>query len=215
MESWRSDLNFERQSADQAAQGNDSTARPFFNGKTIPNGVVEAVSANPERGIAKPNRASVRLLVGLGVEGDVHLGATIRHVYRMKKDPEQPNLRQVHLIHGELHDDLRAQGFDVEPGEMGENITTRGIDLLMLPAGTRLHLGASAVVEVTGLRSPCETLDGIQPGLMKAVGFLEVEGKRLPRTGVMGIVLAEGVVERNDTIRVELPPEPHQILMPV
>jgi hypothetical protein len=209
------DLNFERQSTDQAAQGDSSTARLFFNGKAVADGVVEAVSANPRRGCAKPNRTNIRLLVGLGVEGDVHLGATIRHVYRMKKDPTQPNLRQVHLIHGELHDDLRARGFDVNPGEMGENITTRGIDLLMLPAGTHLHLGANAVVEVTGLRSPCATLDGVLPGLMKAVGFLEIDGKRLPRTGVMGVVLAEGIVEPKDTIRVELPPEPHQMLTPV
>jgi hypothetical protein len=206
-------------STNQAAQGNVSTARSFLNGKAVPDGVVIAVSANAERGCAKPNRESVRLLVGLGVEGDVHLGATIRHVYRMKRDPNQPNLRQVHLIHGELHDDLRARGFDVEPGEMGENITTRGIDLLMLPAGTRLHFigktGTGAIVEITGLRMPCETLDGIQPGLMKAVGFLEVDGRRLPRTGVMSVVLAEGVVAPNDTIRVELPPEPHRMLTPV
>ena len=141
MEGQAIDLNFEKQSVDQAAQGNSSTARLFFNGKAVADGVVEAVSANPKRGCAKPNRASVRLLVGLGVEGDVHLGEKIRHVHRMKRDPDQPNLRQVHLIHAELHDDLRARGFDVDPGEMGENITTRGIDLLMLPAGTRQQQG--------------------------------------------------------------------------
>jgi MOSC domain-containing protein YiiM len=197
------------QTEHNAAQREASTARPSFNG------TVEAVCANAKRGIAKPACLHIRLLAGLGVEGDVHLGEKIRHLHRMKRDPDQPNLRQVHLIHGELHNALRADGFAVSAGEMGENITTRGIDLLLLPAGAHLHIGATAVVEITGLRNPCEQLNGLMPGLMKAVGFMEIEGKSLPRTGVMGIVLADGIVLPQDVIRVQLPPEPHQMLTPV
>src|SRR6185312_1699826 len=130
--------------------------------------VVEAVSCSATHTMGKPNRGSVRLLTGLGVEGDAHLGETVKHRSRVARDPTEPNLRQVHLIHGELHDELRAAGFAVAAGEMGENVTTRGVDLLGLPTGARLHLGDTAVVEVTGLRNPCTQLDGVQPGLMAA-----------------------------------------------
>ena len=143
------------------------------------------------------------------------MGATVKHRSRVKRDPSQPNLRQVHLIHGELHDDLRAKGFGVHPGEMGENITTRGIDLLDLPAGTRLHLGAAAVVEVTGLRNPCAQLDRIQPGLMAAVLARDAEGKLIRKAGVMGIVLSGGDVQAADPIRVELPFGQPRALEPV
>ncbi len=153
-----------------------------------------------------------RSVTGLGVEGDAHLGKTVKHRSRVAVNPTQPNLRQVHLIHTELHDELRAAGFIVSPGEMGENITTRGIDLLALPTGTRLHLGDMAVVEVTGLRNPCVQLDRFQPGLMAAVLEHDAHGKLIRKAGVMGIVLAGGEVRPGDPIRIELPPAPHKPL---
>jgi MOSC domain-containing protein YiiM len=155
------------------------------------------------------------LLAGLGVEGDAHMGVTVKHRSRVARDPSQPNLRQVHLIHAELHDELRARGFTVRAGEMGENITTRGIDLLRLPVGTRLHLGAGAVVEITGLRNPCTQLDRIQPGLMAAVLDRDAQGNLVRKAGVMGVVLSGGEVQPTDPIRVELPSEPHRPLEPV
>ena len=178
-------------------------------------GTVEAVHRSASHTLRKPGELSIRLVAGLGVEGDAHMGATVKHRSRVKRDPSQPNLRQVHLIHGELHDELRAQGFGVHPGEMGENITTRGIDLLDLPAGTRLHLGAAAVVEVTGLRNPCAQLDRIQPGLMAAVLDRDAEGKLTRKAGVMGIVLSGGDVQAADPIRVERPSGPPRALEPV
>lgn len=132
-------------------------------------GVVEAVSLSATHTFSKENQASCRLLAGLGVEGDAHLGETVKHRSRVAVDPTQANLRQVHLIHGELHDELRAAGFSVLPGQMGENITTRNVDLLGLPRGTRLYMGDSAVVELTGLRNPCRQLDHFEEGLMAAV----------------------------------------------
>src|SRR5215831_20181499 len=125
-------------------------------------GVVVAVSRSAKHTMSKPNEESIRLLEGLGVDGDAHQGATVKHRSRVKRDASQPNLRQVHLIHAELHEELRVAGFAVSAGQMGENITTQGIDLLGLPAGARLCLGAAAVVEVTGLRNPCAQLDRIQ-----------------------------------------------------
>jgi MOSC domain-containing protein YiiM len=164
--------------------------------------------------MSKPRADSVRLLEGLGVEGDAHAGATVKHRSRVAKDPTSPNLRQVHLVHTELFDELRAKGFSVHPGEMGENITTAGIDLLSLPRGTRLRLGEKAVVEITGLRNPCSQIDGIQQGLMEAV--LERRSTGLVRkSGVMAIVLVSGEVKPDDRISVELPPPPHEPLKPV
>ena len=178
--------------------------------------VVHAVSASDEHGPPKANRESITLLEGIGVEGDVHAGATVKHVSRVKRgDAEQPNLRQVHLIHAELHDELRAQGFDVEPGQMGENVTTRGIDLLGLPVGARLRLGDEAVVEITGLRNPCKQLNGIQPGLMKATLDRDEKGELIRKAGVMGVVVAGGDVQPGDSIGVELPAAPHRPLEPV
>ncbi len=175
-------------------------------------GVVIAVSRSAAHTMSKPNQPSIRLLPGLGVEGDAHMGDTIKHRSRVAIDPLQPNLRQVHLIHAELHDEFRAAGFALSPGQMGENVSTRGVDLLALPAGTRLYLGATAVVEVTGLRNPCTQLDGIEPGLMAATLGRDEQGKLVRKAGVMGIVLAGGDVLPGDTIRVEMPPEPHRRL---
>ena len=178
-------------------------------------GVVTAVSRSATHTMSKPNQGSITLLAGLGVEDDAHKGETVKHRSRVARDPSQPNLRQVHLIHSELHDELCATGFDVAAGQMGENVTTRGVDLLGLPTGTRLHLGDAAVVEVTGLRNPCAQLDGLQPGLMAATLDRDAEGNLVRKAGIMGIVLTGGEVHAGDPIRVELPPEPHRPLAPV
>jgi MOSC domain-containing protein YiiM len=177
--------------------------------------VVTAVSRSGTHTLTKPNLDGVRLLTGLGVEGDAHLGVTVKHRSRVARDPSQPNLRQVHLIHAELHDELKGNGFDVSPGQMGENVTTRGIDLLGLPTGTRLRLGDSAVVEITGLRNPCAQLDKLQSGLMAATLDKDADGNLIRKAGIMGIVLADGEVRPGDAIEVELPPEPRQPLQPV
>jgi MOSC domain-containing protein YiiM len=178
-------------------------------------GWVAAVHGGPEHGVGKPTREAVQLVAGRGVAGDAHLGATVQHRSRVARDPAQPNLRQVHLIHAELHDELRAAGFDVAPGAMGENVTTRGIDLLGLPVGARLRLGAAAVVRVTGLRNPCAQLDGVQPGLMAATLARDRDGRLVRRAGVMGVVETGGEVGPRDAIAVELPPTPHARLEPV
>jgi len=172
-------------------------------------GIVTAVSRSATYTFSKPNQASVRLLAGLGVEGDAHLGATVKHRWLVAQDPSQLNLRQVHLIHAELLDELQTAGFNISPGQMGENITTRGLDLLGLPTGARLHLGDTAVVEVTGLRDPCSQLDNLQAGLKAAVLDHDAHGNLIRKAGVMSIVLANGEVKAGDPIMVELPPEPH------
>ncbi|MFJ8941038.1 MOSC domain-containing protein [Streptomyces sp. NPDC102365] len=172
-------------------------------------GSVAAVSSNDVYSFSKPNRESVTLLAGLGVEGDVHAGVTVKHRFRMRKDPSRPNLRQVHLIHEELFDEVRAAGFEVAAGELGENVTTRGLDLLGLPAGTLLRLGDEAVVQVTGLRNPCAQIDTFQKGLMKqVVGRGEDGGPRF-RSGIMSVVVAGGLVRPGDPVEVELPAGPH------
>ncbi|MBV9554286.1 MAG: MOSC domain-containing protein [Alphaproteobacteria bacterium] len=176
--------------------------------------IVIAVSRSSGHALAKPNEGSIRLLEGLGVEGDAHLGVTVKHRSRVAKDPTQPNLRQVHLIHAELHDELEAAGFRLAPGIMGENVTTRGLDLLGLPTGTRLRLGG-AMVEITGLRNPCAQLNKIQPGLMAATLDRDANGNLVRKAGVMAIVLAGGEVKPGDPIAVELPPEPRRPLVPV
>lgn len=157
----------------------------------------------------------ITLVKGSGVAGDAHAGTTVKHRSRVRRDPTQPNLRQVHLIHSELHDELRAKGFALDPGHMGENITTRGVDLLGLPTGTRLHIGTNAVVKVTGLRNPCTQLDGLQPGLMEAVLDRDVNGELVRKAGIMAIVLVGGEVRRGDKIRVVRPGRPYKPLLPV
>ena len=178
-------------------------------------GIVTAVSRSGTHTMSKPNQESIQLLAGLGIAGDAHQGETVKHRSRVKRDPTQANLRQVHLIHAELHDQLHDAGFAVTAGEMGENITTRGVDLLGLPVGTRLLLGDAATVEVTGLRNPCAQLDGIAPGLMKATLDRDEEGNLVRKAGVMGVVVSGGEVRPGDAIRVELPPTPHKSLQPV
>lgn len=173
---------------------------------------VTAVSRGATHGFSKPNEGGIRLLAGLGVEGDAHMGETVKHRSRVRQDPTQPNLRQIHLIHAELHDELNASGFAVSPGRMGENITTRGIDLLGLPTGTKLRLGDDALVEVTGLRNPCKQLNDFQPGLMDAVLDRDENGNLVRKAGIMGVVLAGGEVRPGDEIRVVLPPGSHRPL---
>lgn len=175
-------------------------------------GTVVAVCVSPTHAFSKGTQTTILLLAGLGVEGDAHLGQTVKHRSRVAADPSQPNLRQVHLIHAELHDELRAAGFVVTAGDMGENITTRGLDLLSLPTGARLHLGATAVIEVTGLRNPCAQLDNFQTGLMAAVLGRDEEGRIIRKAGIMAIVLTSGPIQPGDPIRVELPPQPHRPL---
>jgi MOSC domain-containing protein YiiM len=178
-------------------------------------GIVTAVSRSATHTFSKATQASLRLLPGLGIEDDAHMGVTVKHRSRVARDPNQPNLRQVHLIHAELLDELRTAGFSISVGQIGENVTTRGIDLLGLPSGTRLHLGDTAAVEVTGLRNPCAQLDDFQPGLMAAVLGRDEQGRLIRKAGVMGIVLVGGLVRPGDPIRVELPPEPRRPLVPV
>jgi MOSC domain-containing protein YiiM len=168
-------------------------------------GLVTAVSCSSAHTFSKSNCASIALLAGLGVEGDAHMGVTVKHRSRVRRDPTQPNLRQVHLIHSELHDALRLQGLDVFAGAMGENITTRGIDLLALPRRTRLHIGATAVIAVTGLRNPCVQLNKYQPGLMAAVLARDDQGRLVRKAGIMAVVLAGGSVRAGDRIRAVLP----------
>jgi hypothetical protein len=177
--------------------------------------LVTAVGRDARHTFSKPPRERIRLLAGLGVEGDAHLGRTVQHRSRVARDPSQPNLRQVHLLHAELHDELRRRGFAVAPGDMGENVTTRGMDLLGLPAGARLTLGEAAVVEVTGLRNPCVQLDRFQPGLMAAVLDRAPDGALIRRAGIMAVVLAGGDVRPGDGIAVELPAPPDAPLAPV
>jgi MOSC domain-containing protein YiiM len=175
-------------------------------------GVVTAVSRSSRHTLVKTNESSVRLMAALGIKGDAHQGTTVKHRSRVARNPAAPNLRQVHLIHAELHDELRQRGFEVKAGQMGENITTSGVDLLGLATGTRLYIGDTAIVEVTGLRNPCAQLDKIQPGLMAATLDHDAEGRLVRKAGVMGIVLATGEVRPGDAVRVELPPQPRRPL---
>lgn len=177
-------------------------------------GIVIAVAQSAKHTMSKPVRNSIHLIEGYGVKGDAHMGTTVKHRSRVRVDPTAPNLRQVHLIHGELFDELRTKGFDIAAGQMGENIATRGLDLLELPRGTRLHIG-EAVIEVTGLRNPCTQLNGIQAGLMEAVLERDPERGLIRKAGIMAIVVGSGDVRVGDSIRVEHPPTPHEPLKPV
>jgi MOSC domain-containing protein YiiM len=173
------------------------------------------VAAAAAHRFSKTPAASITLVTGHGVAGDAHAGSTVKHRSRVAIDPGQPNLRQVHLVHAELFDALRASGFDLAPGDIGENVLTRGVALLDLPTGTRLHLGARAVVELTGLRNPCAQLDRFQHGLTKAMIDKAPDGAIIRKSGVMAIVIADGDVTPGDAILITLPALPHRALMPV
>jgi len=180
-------------------------------GAMTPARVVSVSSDNVHR-FTKPKRDAITLVAGLGVQGDAHFGATVQHLSRVRRDPTQPNLRQVHLIHRELFDEVDA---DVAPGDLGENITSEGIDLLGLPRGTVLRIGTEAVVEVTGLRNPCLQIDRFRPGLLKQVVATDAEGRTIRKAGVMGVVVTGGEVKPGDAIAVELPAGIGEPLSPV
>lgn len=178
-------------------------------------GTVLAVNCSGAHTFSKPSLNKIRLLAGLGVEGDAHMGATVQHRSHVARDPGQPNLRQVHLIHAALFEELAQQGFRVMPGQLGENITTQGIDVLGLPVGTKLFIGESAVVEVTGLRNPCGQIDAFQSGLLERVVVRDQDGRVIRKTDIMGIVLTGGEVRPGDVIHLMRPKKPHVSLQPV
>ncbi len=178
-------------------------------------GRVAAVSRSASHTMTKGNQSAIQLLAGLGVEDDAHAGITVKHRSRVARDPNQPNLRQVHLIHAELHEELRGDGFALSAGQMGENITTEGVDLLGLPTGTRLRLGDEAIIEITGLRNPCAQLNEIQAGLMAAVLGRDAQGSLIRKAGIMAVVVVGGSVRLDDAIAIESPPLPHRPLEPV
>lgn len=175
-------------------------------------GEVVSVSRSETHWFSKQTVDVIRLLTSLGVEGDAHMGQTVKHRSRIAQNPNQPNLRQIHLIHSELFDELRSAGFHVKPGQMGENITTRGINLLGLATGTKLFIGETAVIEITGLRNPCSQIDNFQSGLLGAVLDHDENGNLIRKAGVMGIVLTGGEVRAEDSIQIVLPPEPFRPL---
>lgn len=173
---------------------------------------VIAVAATSTHTFSKSTQATITVVAGLGVHGDAHCGATVKHRSRVARDPTQPNLRQVHLIHGELFAELRLQGFNVEAGQLGENITTEGVDLLALPQGTELQVGPQVVLQLTGLRNPCEQLNQFQPGLMAALVHRAPDGRLVRKAGVMSVVRTGGLVRPGDEVRVRLPAGPHRAL---
>jgi len=176
---------------------------------------VLAVHRSSSHSFSKFAEEAITLVAGVGVEGDAHAGRTVKHRSRVARDPQAPNLRQVHLLHAELFDELVGRDFAVFPGDMGENVTTAGVDLLALPTGTRLRLGASAVVQLTGLRNPCAQIDRFQPGLTAAVLDRDASGELVRKAGVMGVVLTGGEVRPGDPIEVQLAALPHLPLQPV
>jgi MOSC domain-containing protein YiiM len=178
-------------------------------------GIVVAVGSSAGHTFSKSTGTEITLLQGLGVQGDAHCGVTVKHRSRVARDPTQPNLRQVHLMHAELFDELAGKGLDVLAGQMGENITTRGVPLLALPEGTALHIGDAAVVRITGLRNPCMQLDKFRRGLMSAVLDHDANGQLIRKAGVMSVVVAGGVVRSGDVVRIELPAGTHRALEPV
>jgi MOSC domain-containing protein YiiM len=181
-----------------------------------PAGRVVAVACDSEHRFAKPVRPAIALVPGLGVAGDAHAGATVQHLSRRRRTPDARNLRQVHLIHAELFAELAEAGFAVEPGRLGENVTTLGIDLLGLPRGTRLRLGKAALVELTGLRNPCRQIDAnIGLGAMAATLETSADGALVRKAGVMAVVLEPGEVRAGDAVSVEFRPEVHEALAPV
>lgn len=172
-------------------------------------GVVKALAASSRHGFSKETRDQIEVVAGEGVVGDAHAGTKVQHLSRVKANPDQPNLRQVHLIASELFDELQARGFAVQPGDLGENILTSGLDLLALPRGTRLLIGQGVALEVTGLRNPCGQIEHFMPGLLAAVLGRDDQGGLIRKAGIMAIALTSGVLEVGDNIAVELPQRPH------
>ena len=179
------------------------------------NGFVVAVARDGEHRFSKILVTAITIVTGLGVEGDAHQGITVQHRSRIAANPTQPNLRQVHLIHTELFEELGEKGFKVTPGDMGENIATRGIDLLGLPRGSLLRIGQEVVLEVTGLRNPCAQIERFQSGLLDAVLGRRPNGEVIRKAGIMTAVRKGGVIQPKDGIAVDLPSPPHLPLEPV
>jgi MOSC domain-containing protein YiiM len=171
--------------------------------------IVAAVCSSPKHGFSKQTRTSIRLLAGRGVQGDAHCGETVQHLYLKRRNPRAPNRMQVHLLGSELFAELALAGFDLRAGQLGENIATRGIDLPSLPLGTRLHLGHEAVVELTGLRTPCKQMDDFKPGLLKQIVSRDAANDVPARAGVMAIVLRSGEVRERCAIRIAYPASPY------
>ena len=180
----------------------------------MPNPTVIAVASDTAHNVVKPIRESIKLIAGWGVEDDAHAGKTVQHRSDKRRNPDAPNLRQVHLMHAELFDYAADLGMEVKPGQMGENITTRDIDILSLPRGTHLKIG-KAVIEITGLRNPCKYLNDIAPGLLKACLAKHEDGTNFPQSGVMGIIISDGEVKAGDMIEIIKPPKPYERLKPV
>lgn len=176
---------------------------------------VVAVHRDKKHNFSKPSCESITLLAGLGVEGDAHCGETVQHRYDRRRDPTRPNLRQVHLFAAEFLAELTAHGFAVKPGDLGENITTQGIDLVALPTGTRLAIGDRALLEVTGLRMPCVYIERFQKGLQALMSERRPGAGLVRKAGVMGIVIEGGVVQPGDGIGILLPAGGHRPLVPV
>jgi len=176
---------------------------------------VVAVSVNPEHILSKVNKNSIRLVRDVGIVGDAHAGKTDQHLSHSSRDPKRPNLRQVHLIHAEFYEELNGAGFSVLPGQLGENITTQGLELLKLPSAARLFIGDQTALQVTGLRDPCKKLNDIQAGLMEATIERNSNGGLIRKTGIMSVVIKGGEIKPGDPIRVEMPPEPYKPMGPV
>ena len=172
-------------------------------------GRVVVVAKNGEHRFSKQIAAEVRVIAGMGIEGDAHQGITVKHRSRVAADPTQPNLRQVHLIHSELLEELHRKGFKVQPADLGENITSEGVDLLALPRGSLLQIGENAVLEVTGLRNPCAQIERFQPGLLAAVLDRGPRGQVILKAGIMALARTGGLIRPGDAIDIELPPLPH------
>lgn len=175
-------------------------------------GRVRSVARDDTHRFSKTSVSEICIVAGLGVQGDAHSGVTVKHRSRVAADPTQPNLRQVHLMHAELFEELQGKGFNVNPADLGENITTEGIDLLSLTKGALLRIGDNALLQVTGLRNPCVQIDRFQPGLLKAVLLRQPNGKLIRKAGIMTIVIAGGTVRAGDPIHVQLPAPPYMPL---
>jgi hypothetical protein len=186
------------------------SARSDFHG-----GKVVAVSSDDKHRFSKPVRPSIRLLEGFGIEGDAHAGRFVKHRWLARRNRQMENLRQVHLMHEELFEQLREEGFKVGPGDLGENITTRGIELLSLPLGCLIHVGETAVLQATGVRVPCSYIDRFQKGLKRLMISKTPKGTPVCKSGIMAIVRAGGTVAAGDPVRIVLPSEPWALLPPL
>lgn len=194
----------------------DRASEPWVEGvSAAPEAHVVSVNVNAVHTFSKAPALEVRLLGGLGVDGDAHCGATVRHRFQRRREPDRPNLRQVHLVQADLLEDLSRLGHVVHPGDLGENVTTAGVDVMGLAEGTVLRLGGTAEVELTGLRTPCQLVNGFQPGLMTHLWVHDDAGRRARRAGVMSVVRTGGVVRPGDPLFVVQPEGPHRPLLPV